>query len=90
MASRYPVAVLVKRSRHENSAVARVPFDRVHRSLTPLCVIRLASPGHADPSLTLTRVQCPAIVGKAVNRKPCSYAEFANLRNAQQPLTAHS
>jgi hypothetical protein len=40
--------------------------------------------------LTLTRTQHPAIVGKRENRKPFVYAGFANLCNAQQPLTAHS
>jgi hypothetical protein len=40
--------------------------------------------------LTLTRVQYPAIVGNAGNRKPFVYAGIANLCNAQQPLTAHS
>jgi hypothetical protein len=43
-----------------------------------------------DPSLTLTRTQYPAIVGKAGNRKPFVYAGFANPCNPQQPLTAHS
>jgi hypothetical protein len=35
-------------------------------------------------------LQCPATVGKAANRKPLTYAGFATLCNAQQPLTAHS
>ena len=43
-----------------------------------------------DPNLTLTRTQYPAILGKAGNTKPLIYAVSANLRNAQQPLTAHS
>jgi hypothetical protein len=43
-----------------------------------------------DPSLTLTRTQFPAIVGNAGHRKPFVYAGFANLCNAQQPLTARS
>jgi hypothetical protein len=43
-----------------------------------------------DPSLILTRKQHPAMVGNAGNRKFLSYTEFANHRNAQQPLTAHS
>jgi hypothetical protein len=44
----------------------------------------------ADPSLTLTRTQYPAIVGNTGNRKPLTYAEIASPCNAQQPLTAHS
>jgi hypothetical protein len=44
----------------------------------------------ADPSLTLTRTQYPAIVCKAGNRNPFIYAGFANPYNAQQPLTTHS
>jgi hypothetical protein len=40
--------------------------------------------------LTLTRMQYPAIVGNRGNRKCFTYAEFATLCNAQQPLTAHS
>jgi hypothetical protein len=40
--------------------------------------------------MTLTRMQCPAIVGNAGNRKPSFYARFANPCNAQQLLTAHS
>src|SRR5215218_5989854 len=43
-----------------------------------------------DPSLTLTRTQCPAIVGNAGNRKPFSYAGFANPCNAQIRLSYHS
>jgi hypothetical protein len=43
-----------------------------------------------DPNLTLTRTQCPAIVGKAGNTKLLIYAEFANPCNPQQPLTANS
>ena len=43
-----------------------------------------------DPSLTLTRTQYPAIVSNTENRQPLIYAEFANLCNPQQPLTAHS
>jgi hypothetical protein len=43
-----------------------------------------------DPNLTLTRTQHPAIVGKRENRKPFTYARFASVCNAQQPLTAHS
>jgi hypothetical protein len=39
--------------------------------------------------LTLTRAQYPAMMGKAGNRKPLTYAEFANSRKAQQPLTVH-
>jgi len=48
------------------------------------------NPRTLDPSLTLTRVQCPAIVGNTGNRKPLSYTGFANSCNAEQPLTAHS
>jgi hypothetical protein len=44
----------------------------------------------ADPNLTLTRTQHAAIMGKAGNRKPYSYAVFAYPCNAQQPLTANS
>ena len=47
-------------------------------------------PNPLDPSLTLTRTQCPAIVGNRGNKEPRSYAESANLCNPQQPLTAHS
>ena len=43
-----------------------------------------------DPSLTLTRTQCPAIVGNTGNKKLLTYAGFASQCNAQQPLTAHS
>ena len=43
-----------------------------------------------DPSLTLTRTQRPAIVSNPENRKPFTYAGFANPCNPQQPLTAHS
>jgi hypothetical protein len=35
-------------------------------------------PPELDPSLTLTRVQYPARGGNAGNRKPVTYAEFAN------------
>ena len=41
-------------------------------------------------SLTLTRMQCPAIVGNTGNRKPVARAEYANPCNAHQPQTAHS
>jgi hypothetical protein len=43
-----------------------------------------------DPSLTLTRTQHSAIPSNRGNKKPLIYAGFANLCNAQQPLTAHS
>ncbi len=43
-----------------------------------------------DPNLTLTRMQYPATVGNRENRNPFTYAGFANLCNAQQPMTAHS
>jgi hypothetical protein len=43
-----------------------------------------------DPNLTLTQTQYPAIVGNAENNESLTYAEFANLCNAQQLLTAHS
>jgi hypothetical protein len=43
-----------------------------------------------DPSLTLTRTQHPAIVGKAGNNESLTYAGFANPCNPQQPMTAHS
>src|SRR5215216_3806039 len=43
-----------------------------------------------DPSLTLTRTQHPAIVSNPENRKRFTYARFASVCNAQQPLTAHS
>src|SRR5215208_6526593 len=46
--------------------------------------------GFKGTSLTLTRTQFPAIVCNAGNAKPLTHAEFANLCNAQQPLTAHS
>jgi hypothetical protein len=48
------------------------------------------NPRTPDPSLTLTRMQCPAIVGKAENRKPVARAEYANPCNAHQPQAAHS
>ena len=47
-------------------------------------------PTPLDPSLTLTRTQYPAIVGKRGNNESLIYAGFARLCNAQQPLTAHS
>jgi hypothetical protein len=50
----------------------------------------MRNPQTLDPSLTLTRTQYRAIVGKAGNRKRFAYAGFANLCNAQQLLTAHS
>ena len=50
----------------------------------------MRNPRHPDPSLTLTRVQSPAIVGNTGNRKPFTYAGVAYPCNAQQPLTAHS
>jgi hypothetical protein len=43
-----------------------------------------------DPNLTLTRMQCPAIVGKRGNKRSLTYAGYASLCNPQQPLTAHS
>jgi hypothetical protein len=43
-----------------------------------------------DPNLTLTRMQCPAKVSNRENRNPFTYARFASVCNAQQPLTAHS
>ena len=63
------------RERDSNKSQRRV----IHGLLTPL-----------DSSLTLTRTQYPATVGKVGNRKPPIYAGFAILCNAQQPLTAHS
>ena len=47
-------------------------------------------PNPLDPNLTLTRTQCPAILGKRGNRKPFTYAVYASPCKAQQPLTAHS
>ncbi len=43
-----------------------------------------------DPSLTLTRMQNPAMVGNTGNRKPPVYAGFAIPCNVQKRLTAHS
>jgi hypothetical protein len=43
-----------------------------------------------DPNLTLTRTQHSAILGRRGNRKPLTYAGFATLCTAQQPMTAHS
>ena len=40
-----------------------------------------------DPSLSLTRTQHLAILGNRENRKPFTYARFASVCNAQQPLT---
>ena len=51
--------------------------------------VRVAVEG-ADPNLTLTHMQYPAMVSKAGSRKPSSYAEFANPCNAQKRPTAHS
>jgi hypothetical protein len=48
------------------------------------------NPRRADPSLTLTRTQYPAIVSNRENNKPLTYAGFATPCNYQQPLTAHS
>ena len=50
----------------------------------------MRNPQTLDPNLTLTQMQCPAIVGNRVNKEPRSYAESANLCNALQPLTVHS
>jgi hypothetical protein len=50
----------------------------------------MRNPRHPDPSLTLTRTQYRATVSNRGKKKPPIYAEFANLCNAQQPLTAHS
>ena len=47
-------------------------------------------PTPVDPSLTLTRMQCPAIVSKRENKNSLRNAGNANLCNAQQPLTAQS
>lgn len=46
--------------------------------------------GRFDPSLTLTRAQYRATVGNTEQRKPASYAGFANAGNTQQLPTAHS
>src|SRR5215203_3737989 len=43
-----------------------------------------------DPSLTLTRTQYPAIVGKAGNRKPFAYAGIASPCKPLQRMTARS
>ncbi len=43
-----------------------------------------------DPSLTLTRTQCPALVSNRGNGKSFTYARFASVCNAKQPLTTHS
>jgi hypothetical protein len=43
-----------------------------------------------DPSLTLTRTQYPAIVGKTENTKPFVYAAFASLCKPLQRLIYHS
>jgi hypothetical protein len=43
-----------------------------------------------DPSLTLTRTQHSAVLGKRGNNQSFIYAGFAISCNAQQPLTAHS
>jgi hypothetical protein len=40
--------------------------------------------------LTLTRMQCPATVGKAGNRKPFVYAGFATPCTPLQRLSDHS
>jgi len=63
------------RERDSNKSQRRV----IHGLLTPL-----------DPSLTLTRTQCSAIVGNTENRNPVVYAGSATYCNPQQPLTAHS
>src|SRR5215213_3361811 len=49
--------------------------------------VRSLRPPQLDPNLTLTRTQCPAIVGKPGNKKRLTYAEFANPCNTRQPLT---
>jgi hypothetical protein len=57
----------------------------------PVLVIQSEQrPTLLDPSLTLTRTQCPAIAGNTGNRKPLTHAVYASQCNAQQPLTAHS
>ena|SRR5215217_1485149 len=43
-----------------------------------------------DPSLTLTRTQCPAIVSNRENRNPFTYARFASVCKPQQLLSTHS
>ena len=43
-----------------------------------------------DPSLTLTRMQYPAIVSNTGNRKPFTYAGFASLCKPLQRLNYHS
>jgi hypothetical protein len=43
-----------------------------------------------DPSLTLTQMQCPAIVSDTRNIKPVVHPGFASLCKAKQPRTAHS
>jgi hypothetical protein len=62
------------------SLLTRVPKTRSFLEGLPL------RPPQLDPSLTLTRTQYPAMVGKRGNRKTLIYAEFASLCNAQQPL----
>ena len=88
-----PTAVQVTESAERE--VARLPLVRPYPSS---CIEREGNGRRAihgllttlDPSLTLTRAQHRAIVGKAENRKPVVYAGFASLCNAQQPLTAYS
>jgi hypothetical protein len=48
------------------------------------------NPRTLDPSLTLTRMQYPAIVGKTENTKPFVYAAFASLCKPLQRLIYHS
>jgi hypothetical protein len=69
------------RSRKSASSIVHLPV------LVIQCEHR---PTLLDPNLPLTRMQCPAILGNTENRKPFTYAGFANPCNAQQPLTAHS
>ena len=62
--------------------------ERVTRQQDRRPAIPLLRP--IDPSLALTRAQATAIGGNRENNEALTYAEFANLCNAQQPMTAHS
>ena len=67
---------------HDRGAVVNFSSGSLRRVLPGV--------GLLDPSLTLTRTQHPAILSNSETKKHLTYAGFANLCDAQQPLTAHS
>jgi hypothetical protein len=88
--ARYPVGVAVEGKLY--AGVAEQVLNVFRECPSPEQYGEAAMPllTPPDPNLTLTRMQYPAIVGKAGNRKSFTYAGFAIPCNAQQPLTAHS